>query len=301
VDQPFLSVIICTLNRRNDLLRTLRYFTDEETYSQFEVIVIDQSDESDPMVQDLLAKNSDRFQAVHRSEKHLAKARNIGIHRAKGEILVFVDDDVRIFPEFLAAHTAALIDAEVWGGTGPVFDPKTHKLVSAESLTHADIDDLNSGRQVIHTDFAYDICTLAGGNMSIRRSAFEKIGDFDEFYENYGDDVEISHRLKLAGGRLRYTPNAQLVHYGRQTGGVREMSNTQYTRNYVRSVLFFDRQFGLRQIKVLRMFRRMIVSRQAYRNGRMALNHVIAFWQGVAEASIEFNRRRRKNSGIPRP
>jgi GT2 family glycosyltransferase len=158
---------------------------------------------------------------------------------------------------------------------------------------------LNSGREVMRTDFAYDICTLHGCNMSIRRSAFEEIGDFDEFYENYCDDVEISHRIKLAGGRLRYTPAAQLVHYQRQTGGVRAnpVNSAPYIRNIVRSVVFFDRQSAVRQISILRMFRAMIFSRQAYRSGRMGFHQMVAFWQGVVEAKREFNRRRKITHG----
>jgi len=293
VERPFLSVVICTLNRHADLLRTLSYFADEETYRAFEVIVVDQSDEADPIVQAFLDKNSDRFGAIRHSEKSLPKARNVGIQLAKGEIIVFVDDDVEILPGFLAAHAATFADQGIWGVTGPAFDPGSRGLLSAQSLTPADIEDLNSGGEVMRTDFAYDICTLHGCNMSIRRSAFEQIGDFDEFYENYCDDVEISHRIKLAGGRLRYTPAAQLVHYQRQTGGVRTnpVSSARYIRNQVRSIVFFDRQSALYQIGIFRMFRAMVFSRQAYRAGRMGFQQVVAFWQGVAEAKREFNRR----------
>jgi GT2 family glycosyltransferase len=294
-----ISVIICTVNRHNDLFRTLTYFADEETYSPFEVIVIDQSDETDPMVKSLMERNSDRFKAVHRSEKHLAKARNVGLQLARGDLIVFVDDDVDILPGYLAAHAAVFIDPEIWGGTGPVFDPGNRNLVSSQSLTQKDVEDLASGRNVMRTDFEYDVGTLAGGNMSIRRSAFDKTGEFDEFYENYCDDVEFSRRLKLAGGRLRYTPAAQIVHYGRQTGGVREMSLASYIRNHVRSVVFFERQAALRQIAILRMFRRMILSRAAYRGGRLGVRQIIAFWQGVVDARREFNHRNKsKKVGV---
>src|SRR5262249_8146072 len=149
----------------------------------------------------------------------------------------------------------------------------------------------SSGRKVIHTDFPYDICSLAGGNMSIRRSMFDKIGDFDEFYENYCDDAEISRRIKLAGGLLRYVPTAQLFHYGREIGGIRTMSPDRFIRNYVRSIVFFDLQSPVRQFSILWLFRVVILSRRAYRIGRMGLRSTIAFWQGVADARREFNNR----------
>jgi GT2 family glycosyltransferase len=287
----FLSIVICTVNRHDDLLRTLTYFANEETYSPFEVIVVDQSDQADPRVQSLLEKTSARFKAIRLPEKHLAKARNVGLQLAQGEIIVFVDDDVDIYPGFLAAHAAALTDPKVSAATGPVFHASFRKLVSGKSLTQKDIDDLSSGRKVIYTDFPYDICTLAGGNMSIRRSVFDKIGDFDEFYENYCDDAEISRRIKLAGGLLRYVPTAQLFHHGRETGGVRTIGSDRFIRNYVRSIVFFDLQSSVRQFSILWLFRVMISSRRARRIGRMGLRPMIAFWQGVADARREFNNR----------
>jgi GT2 family glycosyltransferase len=308
VKQPFLSVIVCTLNRREDLLRTLRYFADEETYRPFEVIVIDQSDEVDPIVRAFLNKNPDRFRAVRRSEKSLPKSRNVGIQAAKGEIIVFVDDDVEVLSGFLAGHVAAFADPGIWGATGAVFDPATRSLISAQSLTQETIEDLKSGRKIIsNADFAYDISWLPGCNMSIRRSAFEKIGYFDEIYEIHCDDAEISHRIKLAGGRLRYNPAAQLVHHQRQTGGTRvdPVKSARYVRNYVRSLVFFERQLGksaLHQTGLVRIFRRVILSRESYRTGRMGIHQMVAFWRGVADARREFNRRKKslpimRNSG----
>ena len=287
----FLSVVIATLNRPEDLLRTLRYFANEETYRPFEVIVVDQSDWVDPMVRAFLDRNSDRFRAIQLSERNLPKARNVGIQLTKGEVIVFVDDDVEILPGFLAAHAAAFADAGIWGATGAAFQPGARKLVSAQSLTQKDIDDLNSGRKVMRTDFAYDTATLYGCNMSIRRSTFDRIGYFDEFYEGgYCDDVEISRRIKLSGGRLRYTPAAQLVHYQLQTGGrrVNPVNSPRYIRDFVRSVVFVG---SMGWISIFRMFRAMIFSRLAYRDGQMGFYQTLAFWQGVADAKREFNRR----------
>jgi GT2 family glycosyltransferase len=287
----FLSVVIGTLNRHQDLLRALRYFANEETYRPFEVIVVDQSDWVDPTVRAFMDRNSDRFRAIQLSERNLPKARNAGIQLAKGEVIVFVDDDVEILPGFLAGHAAAFADTGIWGATGAAFEPGARKLVSAQSLTQKDIDDLNSGRNVMRTDFAYDTATLYGCNMSIRRSTFERIGYFDEFYEGgYCDDVDISRRIKLSGGRLRYTPAAQLVHYQQQTGGrrVNPVNSARYIRDYVRSVVFVG---SMDWTSIFRMFRAMIFSRPAYRAGRMGFHQTLAFWQAVADAKREFNRR----------
>jgi GT2 family glycosyltransferase len=278
-------------------LRTLTYFADEEQYRPFEVIVVDQSDEPDPRVQEFLERNADLFRTIRRSEKSLPKSRNAGIESARGEIIVFVDDDVEVLPGFLGGHAAAFKDADVWGATGPVFNPGACEMVSAPLLTQADIAELNSGRKIIwNAGFEYDIGWLPGCNMSIRRSAFEKMGKFDEMYEIHCDDAEISHRIKLAGGRLRYTPAAKLIHYQRKIGGTRidPVKSASYVRKYVRSLKFFELQLGSsagHRTSSATLFRNLIISRQGYREGRMRIRQVIAFWQGVAAARREFNRR----------
>jgi GT2 family glycosyltransferase len=302
VERPFVSVVICTLNRPDDLLRTLRYFAEQETYESFEVLVVDQSDIVDPRVRTFMGQNQDRFRMVRRSEKSLPKSRNVGLRSAKGQIITFVDDDVEPFSGFLSGHIAPYVDPGIWGATGPVLDPGNRRLISAHSLTYENLRDLNSGRTVLwNVDFEYDISWLPGCNMSFSRSTIDKIGGFDEFYEVHCDDAEISHRIKVSGGRLRYTPAAQLVHYQRPTGGTRSdpVSSSRYIRTYVRSAVFFERQLGkdaLRRTGIFRLFRRLILSRSAFAAGRMGMRQIVAFWLGAADARREFNRRRRLHS-----
>ena len=167
-ERPFISVIVCTLNRTADLIRTLSYFVDEEDYAPFEVIVIDQSDKLDPVLLKLIELNADRFRLSRRDEKSLPKSRNVGIRLARGSILVFVDDDVEIMPGFLNAHAAALSDAKIWGSTGPVFTPGTSpNLVTAESLTAIELrnwiaKELRANLQILELLSSGTINDLAG-------------------------------------------------------------------------------------------------------------------------------------------
>src|SRR4051794_12363409 len=97
---PFISVVVCTLDRGDDLLRTLRYFL-TESYKPFEVVVVDQSEHVPGHVQSFLDDHRELFRVIRPKEKSLPKSRNVGIDDARGEIIVFVDDDVEILPGFL--------------------------------------------------------------------------------------------------------------------------------------------------------------------------------------------------------
>ena len=92
--EPKISVTIPTLNREEPLCNTLRYFLETETYPSFEVIVVDQSDGHLEATRDFLVRTADKFCYVSTDYKGLPKARNHGTRLARGEIVVFVDDDV---------------------------------------------------------------------------------------------------------------------------------------------------------------------------------------------------------------
>jgi GT2 family glycosyltransferase len=299
MDPPLISVIICTLNRSEDLLRALSYFVDREDYNSFEVIIVDQSDEIDSTVKHLVEANADRFRLVQRAEKSLPKSRNAGIELAKGTILVFVDDDVEILPGFLAAYSVAFSEPGVWGSTGPVFNPgASQDLVPASSLAPIELKEIKAGRGGRwDADFAYDINWIVGCNMAIRRDVFEKIGTFNEILEVHCDDAEISHRIKLAGGRLRYTPAPRLIHHQRLTGGTRSdpKRSTEYIRKYVRSGVFFACQLGAYRRGIWRLFRIFILCRRP-----VGFRQIIGFCQGVVDGRREYARRTGSDARLQR-
>jgi glycosyltransferase involved in cell wall biosynthesis len=87
-----LSIIIPTVNRYNDLNNTLIDLS-HQTHTDFEVIIIDQT----PIGKAQIITNSELLIHYYHSEIPSASfARNIGIQEAKGEIVLFLDDDVLV-------------------------------------------------------------------------------------------------------------------------------------------------------------------------------------------------------------
>jgi glycosyltransferase involved in cell wall biosynthesis len=101
---PLVSIVIATLNRDEPLCNTLRYFFDVETYPRFEVIVIDQSATHDTNTLEFLAAAAARMTYVKTSYRSLPRARNEGAKLARGEIVVYMDDDVEPATGVLFGH-----------------------------------------------------------------------------------------------------------------------------------------------------------------------------------------------------
>jgi glycosyltransferase involved in cell wall biosynthesis len=100
----FVSVIICTYGR-STALRQLLNALRSQTYSGFEVLVIDGNGEASPARQivDEFIKTAGPDLDITRisSSKGLTRQRNVGLQAAKGNLLCFLDDDVNFAPDFL--------------------------------------------------------------------------------------------------------------------------------------------------------------------------------------------------------
>jgi len=282
---PLLSVVIPTLNREQPLCTTLRYFMEREDYRAFEVIVVDQSDEHDPATTAYLESLAGRIRLERVGFKSLPRARNYGLKLATGDIVVFVDDDVEPWQGFLAAHLAPYADPKVWMVTGPSPAPGG-RLTSRSELTGQDLSALLAGRAIhLHPDFDYAPCSWGVGcNISVRRSAAEQVGGFDETFVGnaLGEDAEFCHRIRGSGGVIYYAARAGLYHVQVATGGIRTASGTGFVRTVAFNQNYFYR--AVREPWQRRIagnwhtYRRLVLNR--YSLGRMASLHW-AFLQGV--------------------
>ena len=107
MEQPTVSVIIPTYNRKDSLLRTLDSLS-RQTYpaDRFEVIVVDDGgrDGTEQITQQAYAFGLHYLRQENQGE---IAARNAGAERSAGDLLVFLDDDIEVNPEYLAALAAA--------------------------------------------------------------------------------------------------------------------------------------------------------------------------------------------------
>lgn len=282
---PALSVVIATLNRGADLCDTLSDFLAGEDQPSFELIVVDQSDQVDEATQALLSHHRARLTYVRRREKGLTSSRNAGLALCRGDIVVFVDDDVRLLPGFLRAHAAAYAHSDCRGATGPVY---ARAEAAPENLARIRA---RLAEQPLDARAISSVGWVPGCNMSFRRRALLDIGGFDERYEIHCDDADVSHRIKLAGGRLVFHARAALVHLESPSGGTRDASTTparsnRYVRGYTRSRAYFEWRMGLNPLRPAtfwRFARNAFLNRNALRERRV-LRSSVAFALGFVDA-----------------
>ncbi|RSJ99813.1 putative glycosyltransferase EpsH [Streptococcus mitis] len=120
--QPLISLIVPIYNVENYLWSCLDSIA-KQTYSNIEVLLV--NDGSAAICQEFVARDS-RFRYIEKENGGLSDARNVGIARAKGEFLSFVDSDDWIEPTYVEdLYRAALFnDAEVVVSNYKKFDVK---------------------------------------------------------------------------------------------------------------------------------------------------------------------------------
>jgi GT2 family glycosyltransferase len=199
------SIIVPTRERAGYLDVALASIAPQAAAAGAELLVVD--DGPDPSTRETARRHGARYVA-HAASRGLNAARNTGIDAARGELLVFVDDDVAVRPGWLAA----LLDADRRAGpevgvlTGPIHARfEDHRLRSC-GREGPPITSQDHGPDDRDVDHAW------GANMTVRRSAIERAGRFDETRELYGDEQEWQDRVRAAGGRIRYVAAAALDH-----------------------------------------------------------------------------------------
>ena len=139
-----------------------------------------------------------------------AHARNRGAAVASGELLVFVDADVRVRPDTLRRLRGALREAP---GTAAVFGsyddrPPAEGVISRyRNLLHHHVHQRHPGEAE----------TFWAGCGAVRRDVFEQVGGFDDrrYRRPQIEDIELGRRLRSLGHRIELRPEIQVTHLKR--------------------------------------------------------------------------------------
>lgn len=212
---PYVSVIILTEGHAADIVKQLG----EQSYTDFEILFA--------------------------NEVGIVNAMNQALKRARGEILVRIDDDVRLPSMWLKALIEPFNDPTVAGVTGPTFVP-AHRRKYRDSLRVAECPPgwlrwlwdndpyapakiYRCGSVSYGSNFqeflncptrVFEIDHLEGTNWAMRTKLVRQIGGFDPAFDGVAEwfDTDVEQKIKRLGYRLVYQRDAMLYHLVAQRG-----------------------------------------------------------------------------------
>ena len=232
---PAASIVVPTRARLDYLEVALGSLAPQAAATGSELIVVDDAGPSE-RARALCERLGARYEP-HPRPLGLNVARNSGVQRSSGELVVFVDDDVKARAGWLEALLAA---ARRHPGTD-VFTGPIHVRLEGSPLRGCGreappITALDLGERDTRTRFAW------GANMAIRRSALERVGPFDASLEHGGDEQEWQERLAAPDGAL-YVAGAALEHRRKPADArLRPLCRAAYVRG--RAARRFDARRG---------------------------------------------------------
>jgi GT2 family glycosyltransferase len=224
---PLVSVIIATYNRGDFLVKTIPMIM-ENNYSNFELMIVDQTQEYPQEIADELQRLRQTYSfKYHQLDfPNLPLARNYGTWNSSGEILIFCDDDVILDANYIENHVQPYMDDEKIGAVAGRILSAIDEALSDPS---GEIGKLNPDGTFIanfhlQPSTRQEVDFGMGCNMSFRRSVLSQAGDFDERYRGnfYREEGDTFARVKRLGFKVVFEPKAILKHLATPEGGCRK-------------------------------------------------------------------------------
>lgn len=215
-----ISVVLCTYNNCERLRVTLNSLCQLNVRSGVDWELVTVNNNSTDDTERVIKSLSDRLPItyVHESKQGLSRALNAGVDAARGELIVFTDDDVKPGPDWLTAYWEAYQKRpEEWYFGGPI-----------ESEYEGEPPDEDLSRVAPHSvsgfDYGPEACELpsqgyfVGANWACPSEHLQQVGPFDERLGlnaegGVGEETDLMSRLEAQGIQGWYVPRAKIQHY----------------------------------------------------------------------------------------
>jgi GT2 family glycosyltransferase len=230
--QPFASVVVPTASRKGPLADCLESLLAQDyPKDRYEIVVVENGSSEAAARVGALAADSvlPHVRYLHQRCADANAARNAGVRASRGDPVCLVDDDVLAPPGWLSTLVAAASRHPGAGCIGgpirPRFEREPPRTCGGCVLAGAVFDE---------GPVEAEVEEVWGGNMAVPRASFESVGPFLEGLPVH-QEWQWQRRLRAAGGRIVYAPDAWLWHRHfdsdlRVGGLVREYFQRGYTR-----------------------------------------------------------------------
>lgn len=198
--QPAITVQICTFNRRALLPRVLDALFDQDLApDEYEIVLVDDGS-TDGTYEEVISalRPTCALHVVRQSNAGLARGRNVGLARARGRIVMFMDDDVLATRGLLRAHLR-------------FHENHPRAICRGAVINVASFDVLPPARWSPRN---YSGAYFWTTNVSAPRNLIAAAGGFDERFVEYGwEDLELGFRLRQMGVPSKLEKDAVVYHY----------------------------------------------------------------------------------------
>ncbi|MCI8513492.1 MAG: glycosyltransferase [Lachnospiraceae bacterium] len=228
--RPLVSIIIPNKDHADDLNRCVDSILQRSEYQDYEIIIVENSSEREETFENYrrLQEKDARVRLVTwEGEFHYSKINNYGVGFAKGEYLLFLNNDTELISPAAIGRMADYCRCPGVGAVGA-------KLYYADgSIQHAGVVigyGGTAGHAFITMPGAYvgyerravlaqDVSAVTGACLMSGRDAFEEAGGFSEAFRVAFNDIDYCLKIKENGKRTVYLPDSEWFHFESKSRG----------------------------------------------------------------------------------
>lgn len=231
---PKLSILVVSFNTRALTLACLQSIKRFPPSGPYEVIVIDNA--SQDGTAGAITEGVPWAHLIASTENlGFAKANNLGMREACGDILVLLNSDTEVHPEALSILQSAFRDDPGLAAAGgkllnsdgslqhglryfPSLSNALSEALFLHHLFHGPLWSEVEARPAVYEE-ARSAEWLSGAYLAVRKSWYEKVGGLDAGFFMYSEDTDWCWRIHQGGGVIRYLPDSLVTHHGGGSSG----------------------------------------------------------------------------------
>lgn len=215
-----LSIIIVSFNTQALLRECLRSLMNYKTNLKREIIVVDNASEDGSVA--MVKKNFSQVKLIENKENlGFAKANNQGIKKARGKNIFLLNSDTELrlsslekLIQFQKNPKVGIVGARLINRDGSVqasvyHFPTLGRAIKEYWLGQKDVYEKYAPR----VKKAVEVEAVTGAAMFFPRKTIEKVGFLDEKYFMYFEDLDYCQRVRRAGLKIYYLPEAMVLHH----------------------------------------------------------------------------------------
>lgn len=252
---PLVSVIIPNSEHKADLKRCLDSIAARSTYRNFEIIIAENNSTSKEIFAyyDFIQKQTGVRVIISNSAFNYSRINNHAVQSARGEILIFLNNDTEIISpdwieqmlSYIQRDDVGCVGARMYYADGTIQHAGVvlgFKGLAGHAFSRLHGDDPGYMSRAVA---AQDVSAVTGACMMIARSLFEAVGGFDERLRIAFNDIDLCMKVRQKNKLIIYNPKAELYHYESVSRGaedtirkkIRFLSEVAYFQRIWRTVL----------------------------------------------------------------
>jgi len=198
------SIIVPVYNRPDEVSELLQSLS-KQTFTDFELVLVEDGS-TKPCVQE--AEKYRLFfpiQYISKENTGRSDSRNVGMYHAKGDYFIFFDSDCIIPPQYLETVDSLLKEVDCYGGPDRELASFSHmqKAINYAMTSFWTTGGIRGGKKKTGR---FEPRTF---NMGFSRTVYETVGVFKNMF---GEDIELSNRIRNAGFTIELFPDAFVYH-----------------------------------------------------------------------------------------